>query len=441
MTAFAGADNRPIVGPGGTKEDVINAYGWPRGQSQLGPKEILRYPQGSITLQDGRVERVDFSTSVPWPTPRPRPNAEAARKPATPAAAPAAPAAVNPWVTSVPLAMARAAEHNGLILAAFTGSDWSPPSQRFINEVATHPDFVNPHEAGFVLLQVDFANRAAPPPDVRRQHEALRARCGVTTYPAIVMLNAAGEPLATADLSTDTDGAAYREFVIAAVADAVARAEAKRAPPPPVPESPRRPANPVVPPEPTAVGAAMSSAAWHLMVGLAAGAIITGAMIGWLWRKPQQRDAGQKLPREVLTGLTRGSLPSAQQLATWPADRVQLLIASVFEAGGYQVTARKGQANELDLTRPDDPAVRVIACCWAGPSGPAHGKAIRELYGSLVAEGVANGWFVALAGFSDEARELAEQRGITLMDGSDLLSGLRQLPKLALLRAFNRAGA
>src|SRR4051812_14020452 len=76
------ADSRPVVGPGATKEDAIDAYGWPTGQSQLGAKEILNYPQGSITLSNGKVERVDFSTNVPWPAPRPRPGtpAEAAAK-------------------------------------------------------------------------------------------------------------------------------------------------------------------------------------------------------------------------------------------------------------------------------------------------------------------------------------------------------------------------
>src|SRR6185369_11460517 len=76
------ADSRPVVGPGATKEDVLNAYGWPTGQSQLGAKEILNYPQGSITLANGKVERVDFSPNVPWPAPRPRPGtpAEAAAK-------------------------------------------------------------------------------------------------------------------------------------------------------------------------------------------------------------------------------------------------------------------------------------------------------------------------------------------------------------------------
>ena len=129
------------------------------------------------------------------------------------------------------------------------------------------------------------------------------------------------------------------------------------------------------------------------------------------------------------------------ELNTWPADRVQLLVTGLFEAGGYVAKPRDGHPNELDLTRPDDAAVRVIACCWAGANGLAHAKAIRELSGSLIAEEVANGWFVAIAGFSEEARVIAQERGIALIDGENLLARLRQLPKMALLRAFNRAGA
>ena len=55
--------------PGATKDEAIEAYGWPTGQSQSGTKEILSYPQGRITLENGRVEKVDFSTSMPWPAP------------------------------------------------------------------------------------------------------------------------------------------------------------------------------------------------------------------------------------------------------------------------------------------------------------------------------------------------------------------------------------
>jgi hypothetical protein len=104
------ADTPPQVGPGNTRDEVISAYGPPKGQSHLGAKEILRYPQGTVTLLSGRVERVDFSAAGPRPAPRSRPTLEAPPKPATPEPAPAAPEVVNPWVTDVPSALAQAAK-------------------------------------------------------------------------------------------------------------------------------------------------------------------------------------------------------------------------------------------------------------------------------------------------------------------------------------------
>src|SRR4051812_17417172 len=152
LSATAGmlcaADSRPVVGPGATKEEVINAYGWPTGQSALGAKEILNYPQGSITLAGGKVERMDFSTTLPWPAPRPRPGAAAMA-----AAAKAAEATTfDPWTTSFADAISQASKQHARILAAFVGSDWSPPSKRFLDEVATHPEFVNGLMSDFVFL-------------------------------------------------------------------------------------------------------------------------------------------------------------------------------------------------------------------------------------------------------------------------------------------------
>lgn len=447
---LCGADTRPVVGPGATKEEVINAYGWPKGQSQLGAKEILNYPQGSVTLANGRVERVDFSTTMPWPAPRPRPGTEPT--PATPAvpkaAAKPAPLSVNPWTTSLPGAMAQAQKQGGLILAAFTGSDWSPPSKRFISEVATHPDFVNPLMEDFVFLKLDFPTRVALPAELRTQNEELRARCGVTTYPALVVLSSAGQPLATVDLSKEPAGANYRDVILAGVTEVRDQLKAKpeqppvTAPAPAVaPVSPPVDVTPKLPPPPAQVSAAMSSVAWNLILALGGGTLMAGVILWWLWHKPKTRDAMEALPRQLLTGLSRGSIPTVAELNTWPIDRVQLLVTGLFEAGGYVAKPRAGHPNELDLIRPDDPAVRVIACCWAGANGPAHAKIIRELSGSLVAEDVANGWFVAIAGFSEDARVIARERGIALIDGADLLARLNQLPKMALMRVFNRAGA
>lgn len=64
---------RPGVGAGATRDEVIDVYGWPTGQSKAGTREVLSYPQGQVMLENGRVESVNFTMKPPWPPPRPRP--------------------------------------------------------------------------------------------------------------------------------------------------------------------------------------------------------------------------------------------------------------------------------------------------------------------------------------------------------------------------------
>lgn len=66
---------------------------------------------------------------------------------------------------------------------------------------------------------------------------------------------------------------------------------------------------------------------------------------------------------------------------------------------------------------------------------------MREFFGTLVASGVEAGWFVATGGFAAEARAVADERGIELIDGESLIERLRQLPTAELGQVLGRAGA
>ena len=148
--SLSAADPRPMVGPGATKDEVIDAFGWPNGQSTSGTKEILSYTQGQVMLDNGRVERVDFSTTIPWPAPRPRPGAataSTAKKPEAP---------VDFWLTNFDDAAREALRRSVRVLVLFTGSDWSPASKQFRDEVEFHAEFVNAFTEDFVFLRLDF---------------------------------------------------------------------------------------------------------------------------------------------------------------------------------------------------------------------------------------------------------------------------------------------
>src|SRR5262245_8547098 len=182
-----GADLRPVVGPGASKEAVIDAYGWPNGQSQSGTKEVLTYPQGKVTLENGRVEKVDFSMTTPWPAPKRRPGPSPAVPPLT------TEELAKYWLTNFDEAKREATGRQVRILALFTGSDWSPASKQFVEEVAFQTEFLHAFMGDFVFLRLDFPTHAPQPAEVREQNTRLRARYGVTVYPTLLVLSPAGE--------------------------------------------------------------------------------------------------------------------------------------------------------------------------------------------------------------------------------------------------------
>ncbi|MEO6567698.1 MAG: thioredoxin family protein, partial [Opitutaceae bacterium] len=147
-----GADTRPVLGPGATRDAVIDTYGWPDGQSHLGDREIFTYPQGRVVLNAGVVERMDFSPNVAWPVPKPRPGTTAPVQPRSSIAV-KKPVVVDLWLTDFAVAVRQAQQRHAHILALFTGIDWSPPSKKFQDEVAQHPEFVATVGQEYVLLR------------------------------------------------------------------------------------------------------------------------------------------------------------------------------------------------------------------------------------------------------------------------------------------------
>jgi hypothetical protein len=443
--ARAADTSQPVVGPGATKEEAIDAYGWPTGQSQLGTKEILNYPQGSITLENGRVERVDFSTKIPWPAPRPRPGT-----PAEAAAKRAEARSFDPWTTSFPDAVAQARKQHAHILAAFVGSDWSPPSQRFLAEVATHPDFVNGLMGDFVFLKLDFPTRVALPAALKQQNDDLRARCSVTTYPALVVLSTRGDPVAVVNLTRESAGESYRAHLIAAVSEV--RDMLKQRPvieePAPAPAAPP-PAPPATPPinlnggKDGLVHRLMASAGSALALGLGGGLALALLLVWLVWRsRPLVNTTSAARPTRPQPGVRLRDLPSLAELQALPAEPLRQLVAALFEATGYTATIRPRDAEiDVELRLRGHAKASVLVCCRPAGAGPIGAKAVREFFGSLVASSVDAGWMVATGGFAEEAHPAAAERGIELIDGEGLIERLRQLPAAELGAVLSKAGA
>ena len=216
-TALRAGETPPAAGPGATRDEVIAAYGWPNGMSRTGAREIFTYAQGRVTLVDGRVEAVDFSPKATWQTPKPRPPEPTASKPRPPAQNAYKMPPVDYWGTDFAEAVREATARRVRIIALFSGSDWSPVSKRFHDEIELQPEFVDAVLRDFVLLRLDFPVHASQPPALREQNVRLRVRFGVTIYPSVLILSSAGERIASVDLAKISPALPYREQVVAAI--------------------------------------------------------------------------------------------------------------------------------------------------------------------------------------------------------------------------------
>lgn len=437
-TCFAANDPRPIVGPGASKDDVLNSYGWPTGQSQLGNREILNYPQGTVTLLDGKVDRVNFNMNMTWPPPRPRPGS-----------APVATEKKNDllsdlWHSRYDAALAEAAKRKVPILALFTGSDWSPASKAFQEDVAFQSEFISAFTGDHVLLWLDFPTRSTQPADVVEQNLQVRERYGVITYPAVLMIGPDGELKRTVDLSAPRPGQTYRERMIAAVRDARVFAGVPKAPKFELPPLQKAVEASTEGKSTTAgvVKTSLARAQALVLNGVTAG-LIVAILLGWaVWKwNPKFRGAVRSDLSARMAEAGSG-LPSSSEMAAWPREKLRGLIAGLAETNDYVVLPGDGADVDLRLRRQREtkPCI-VVHCICGGPKlPPAAVKRVRQVLGAMTMEDVATGWVVAPLGFTEESKAFAEKNNIVLLDGAQLRAQLSDLPPLLLPKVMNRSG-
>ena len=215
------------VTTGASRDDVIAAYGPPKGSTQLGAKEILVYPDGRVILENGLVTRIDMKAGAVPATPPQKPAQ------ASPPAAPAVASAVEPlpkpkavvpapveWLTNYEAAKAEATAKHKRILALFTGSDWCPACMKFEGEVAHNADFLRDVPISFVLLKLDYPNNTPQSEALRAQNQALLARHRIESYPSLLMMSADGEKTLRVDTQKRRQAADYADFFIQAIDEA-----------------------------------------------------------------------------------------------------------------------------------------------------------------------------------------------------------------------------
>ncbi|MBN8710507.1 MAG: restriction endonuclease [Verrucomicrobia bacterium] len=108
----------------------------------------------------------------------------------------------------------------------------------------------------------------------------------------------------------------------------------------------------------------------------------------------------------------------------------ELLAQGLFRALGLHAQRIKaGGDGGIDLVLREGeygPVVAIVQCkAWTNWQIPP--KTIRELYGAMAAEGAPHGYFICSGKFSGAAREWAQGKALTLVDGEELVVWLNSL--------------
>lgn len=175
---------------GDTYEQIVAEKGKPSGRMQVGSTLVLRYPDQTVKLKEGRVVSLEV--------PAAETNVVRTIAPATPArpktVAPAAPSAPSSlaWGTDFSAAVAQAKDQNRKVFMFFTGSDWCGWCHRLQDEILQQPGFADYARDNLVLLEVDFPRNTPQSAAQKAANQKLAKRYRIEGYPTVIVLASDG---------------------------------------------------------------------------------------------------------------------------------------------------------------------------------------------------------------------------------------------------------
>lgn len=97
------------------------------------------------------------------------------------------------WLTNVEQAQQLAAAEGKAVLVDFTGTDWCVYCREMHRKVLDTPAFEAYAAPKFVCVEMDLPHKPLLPPEQLEYNRSIVKRYGVTGYPTLLVLNAAGE--------------------------------------------------------------------------------------------------------------------------------------------------------------------------------------------------------------------------------------------------------
>lgn len=401
-TPARAAERSPLLGA--TRQQVVDRLGEPKSAIVAGSREILFFNNERLVLRDGvvvEVENIAAEVAPRRPTPAETTPAPAAPPPAaaTPPAreTPASPAPATP-------AAAPAATPEPAPAPAAGGT---PPADDGKLSIKS----VRPQGASRTAPK-----QPAPAPQVAETPKPAPAPVAPPPAPRSSFKQKAVEEKPAPPPPTAEE--------LAAAAEAAAKKERSKAL--------RRKLDEANLDEPTED---LFSGTTYLMA-----AVIIGSGLGFLlWQRRQRQialdaTAVSRTPFTAPVSSGGGARFTADLLGKLEWKRFEDLVAAYYSKTGVVAARTKtGPASPVHIRISWKGEPRPFACvqCLAHPPGLIDQKRLQELVAVLAAEDIRRGYVVTTGKFSVGARDLAEEKHLTLLPGDIFLEKLNALPDAA----------
>ena len=96
------------------------------------------------------------------------------------------------WHDTLATAVSEAQMNDKLILADFTGSDWCHWCVKLKQDIFSTPEFKAWANDNVVLLELDYPRKGSQSAAIKQQNEMLKNRYKISSYPTVLILDAAG---------------------------------------------------------------------------------------------------------------------------------------------------------------------------------------------------------------------------------------------------------
>jgi hypothetical protein len=416
-----GAEQNPLIGA--TRDQVLTRYGEPKSHMAQGNREILLYPRERIILRDDVVIEVEAvvadasrrGSSSETPS-APSPSASAPTAPGTAATTPptqATPPNQTPS-TSAPKPSAPAPEPQLAIKLV------RPPSSKDARPTpsATPPptqETVPPKTSTAPAIDTTTSERPAPVPTpiTIEPQERVTSPTETPVEPTIV-------PAAPSAEERKAQERAIAE-------EKQKKAEALK-------EARRRLAE--------ASTADATTEGIPTRTYLYAFLIIAGGIGYFIWRYRQRQFelAATSVSNTPLATpaaapvMNKGRVFTAEQLNKMAWSRFEELVAEYYSKTGVVAVRTKTGPDtpvHLKISWKGEPRPFAYVQCVAHPSGLIDAKPVQDFAAALSADDIRRGYVVTTGKFSVPARDLAEEKHITLLPGDIFLEKLNALPPKA----------